>query len=98
MFTSFFFYYFLDCVNEKPYLCIPETKNVDNKLMKRIFLAMVASLCSVALFAQAEDLNPSDSIQRNDSLLMAHLDLIDQQEIPADTSVRQGTLKNGLTY
>ena len=66
--------------------------------MKRIFLAMVASLCSVALFAQAEDLNPSDSIQRNDSLLMAHLDIIDQQEIPLDTTVRQGVLKNGLTY
>lgn len=85
-------------MNEKPYLCIPETKNVDNKLMKRIFLAMAASLCCVALFAQAEDHNPSDSKQRNDSLLMAHLDIIDQQEIPLDTTVRQGVLKNGLTY
>lgn len=29
---------------------------------------------------------------------MAHLELIDRQEIPADTSVRRGVLKNGLTY
>ena len=34
----------------------------------------------------------------NDSLIMAHLDIIDQQEIPADTSVRLGVMKNGLTY
>ncbi len=66
--------------------------------MKRFFLAMTASLCCVALFAQTEDHNPSDSKQRNDSLLMAHLDIIEQQEIPLDTTVRQGVLKNGLTY
>ena len=66
--------------------------------MKRLFLAMAASLCCVALFAQAKDLNPSDSKQHNDSLLMAHLDIIEQQEIPLDTTVRQGVLKNGLTY
>ncbi len=66
--------------------------------MKRFFLAMTVSLCCVALFAQAEDHNPSDSKQRNDSLLKAHLDIIEQQEIPLDTTVRQGVLKNGLTY
>ena len=59
---------------------------------------MTASLCCVALFAQTEDHNPSDSKQRNDSLLMAHLDIIEQQEIPLDTTIRQGVLKNGLTY
>ena len=66
--------------------------------MKRFFLAMTASLCCVALFAQEKDHNPSGSKQRNDSLLMAHLDIIEQQEIPLDTTVRQGVLKNGLTY
>ena len=66
--------------------------------MKRIILAMAVSLCGVALFAQAKDSIPSNSQQRSDSLLMAHLDIIDQQEIPADTSIRQGVLKNGLTY
>ena len=33
-----------------------------------------------------------------DSLLLLHSDIIDQQAIPADTSVRTGVLKNGLTY
>ena len=33
-----------------------------------------------------------------DSLIMLHSDMIDQQVIPADTSVRTGVLKNGLTY
>ena len=66
--------------------------------MKRIFLAMAASLCCVALFAQEKDDKPSTSNPNSDSLLMAHLAVIDQQVIPADTSVRQGTLKNGLTY
>lgn len=36
--------------------------------------------------------------KRNDSLLMLHSHLIDQQVIPTDTSVRTGILKNGLTY
>lgn len=36
--------------------------------------------------------------EQDDSLLMAHLDVIDRQEIPADTSVRTGVLANGLTY
>lgn len=66
--------------------------------MKRLFLAMAASLCCVALFAQEKDDKPSTSNPNSDSLLMAHLDLIDQQEIPLDTTVRQGVLKNGLTY
>lgn len=59
---------------------------------------MAASLCCVALFAQEKDDKPSTSNPNSDSLLMAHLAVIDQQVIPADTSVRQGTLKNGLTY
>ena len=59
---------------------------------------MAVALNSVTLFAQEKDSIPSNSQQRSDSLLMAHLDIIDQQEIPADTSVRQGVLKNGLTY
>ena len=59
---------------------------------------MAASLCCVALFAQEKDDKPSTSNPNSDSLLMAHLDIIDQQEIPLDTTVRQGTLKNGLTY
>ena len=66
--------------------------------MKRIIMAMAVALNSVTLFAQEKDSIPSNSQQRSDSLLMAHLDIIDQQEIPADTSVRQGVLKNGLTY
>ena len=66
--------------------------------MKRLFLAMAASLCCVALFAQEKDDKPSTSNPNSDSLLMAHLAVIDQQEIPLDTTVRQGTLKNGLTY
>ena len=66
--------------------------------MKRLFMAMAALLCGVSLFAQAKDDEPSTIKQNVDSLVMAHLDLIDQQEIPADTSVRQGVLKNGLTY
>ncbi|MCR5313240.1 MAG: insulinase family protein [Bacteroidaceae bacterium] len=36
--------------------------------------------------------------KRRDSLIMLHSDIIDQQVIPADTSVRTGVLKNGLTY
>ena len=35
---------------------------------------------------------------RRDSLIMAHLDIIDRQAIPTDTSVRSGVLRNGLTY
>lgn len=66
--------------------------------MKRLFMAMVALLCCVALFAQEKNDKPSTSNPNSDSLLMAHLDIIDQQVIPADTSVRQGVLKNGLTY
>lgn len=64
--------------------------------MIRIILA--ASLCCVALFAQAKDDKPSTLEPNVDSLVMAHLAMIDQQVIPADTSVRQGVLKNGLTY
>ncbi len=36
--------------------------------------------------------------KRQDSLLMVNSNIIDQQVIPADTSVRMGVLKNGLTY
>lgn len=66
--------------------------------MKRIILAMAVSLCCVSLFAQEKDSIPSISQQRADSLVRAHMDIIDQQVIPADTSVRQGVLKNGLSY
>lgn len=40
----------------------------------------------------------AEAEKRRDSLIMLHSDLIDQQVIPADTSVRTGVLKNGLTY
>ena len=41
----------------------------------------------------------SDEKKRiQDSLLIAHMAIVDQQTIPADTSVRTGVLKNGLTY
>ena len=36
--------------------------------------------------------------KRMDSLLLLHSKVIDQQAFPADTSVRTGVLKNGLTY
>ena len=52
------------------------------------FFTLLLTLFSVSAFAQ----------EQNDSLLMAHLDVIDSQEIPVDTSVRKGVLKNGLTY
>ena len=55
--------------------------------MKRLATILIAFFC-VSTFAQV----------KNDSLIMAHLDIIDRQEIPADTSVRTGVLKNGLTY
>ncbi|MBQ9190344.1 MAG: hypothetical protein IJ142_01925, partial [Bacteroidaceae bacterium] len=55
--------------------------------MKRL-LNILITLFSVSAFAQETD----------DSLLMAHLEIIDRQEIPADTSVRKGVLKNGMTY
>lgn len=55
--------------------------------MKRL-LNILITLLSLSAFAQ----------ETNDSLLMAHLDVIDRQEIPVDTSVRKGVLKNGLTY
>ncbi len=40
----------------------------------------------------------AEAEKRRDSLIMLHSDMIDQQVIPADTSVRTGVLKNGLTY
>ena len=36
--------------------------------------------------------------KRRDSLIQLHSDVIDQQVMPADSSVRTGMLKNGLTY
>ena len=51
-------------------------------------LLMAFGLVSASCIAQ----------EQSDSLLMMHLDAIDRQEIPADTSVRIGVLKNGLTY
>ena len=54
----------------------------------KLFFTLLLTLFSVSAFAQ----------EQNDSLLMAHLDVIDRQEIPVDTSVRKGVLKNGLTY
>ena len=40
----------------------------------------------------------AEAKKRRDSLIMLHSDMIDKQAIPADTSVRTGVLKNGLTY
>ena len=40
----------------------------------------------------------AEAEKRRDSLIMLHSDIIDRQVIPADTSVRTGVLKNGLTY
>ena len=40
----------------------------------------------------------AEAEKRRDSLIMLHSDIIDQQVIPEDTSVRTGVLKNGLTY
>ena len=53
-----------------------------------LFFILFFALFSVSTFAQEKDY----------SLLMAHLEIIDRQEIPADTSVRKGVLKNGMTY
>ena len=54
----------------------------------KLFFTLLFTLFSVSAFAQ----------DQNDSLLMAHLDIIDRQEIPTDTAMRTGVLKNGLTY
>ncbi len=54
----------------------------------KLFFTLLFALFSVSAFAQ----------EQNDSLIMAHLDIIDRQEIPGDTAMRTGVLKNGLTY
>ena len=65
---------------------------------KAIIIALLAISSITSSVAQEEDSIPSNTQQRSDSLLRAHLDIIDQQVIPTDTSVRQGVLKNGLSY
>jgi predicted Zn-dependent peptidase len=62
----------------------------------RLYLTLfVALLCSEA-FAQSGIKDEAGT--KKDSLLLAHMDIIDRQVIPEDTSVRTGVLKNGLTY
>ena len=62
----------------------------------RLFLTLLVVLLCNEAFAQSGDNNGAGT--KKDSLLLAHIDIIDRQEIPEDTSVRTGVLKNGLTY
>jgi len=54
--------------------------------MKLLSLILLTLFCS------------SGFAQEGQNLELSHLDEIDKQVIPADTSVRTGVLKNGLTY
>ena len=54
--------------------------------MKVLSLILLASFCL------------SGFAQEGQKSVLAHLDEIDKQVIPADTSIRTGVLKNGLTY
>ena len=65
---------------------------------KAIIIALLAIISITSSVAQEEDSISSNTQQRSDSLPRAHSDIIDQQVIPADTSVRQGVLKNGLDF
>ena len=57
--------------------------------MKLLFAALLA-LISTTVFSQEEE--------EEFKFELAHADIIGQQEIPEDTTVRKGTLPNGLTY
>lgn len=57
-----------------------------SKAMKLLSLILLTLFCS------------SGFAQEGQNLELSHLDEIDKQVIPADTSVRTGVLKNGLTY
>ncbi len=52
----------------------------------KFFLSIVFTLVSIVAFSQEE------------CTLFAHQDKIDQQVIPADSTVRKGVLANGMTY
>ena len=54
--------------------------------MKLLSLILLTLFCSFGFAQEGQNLE------------LSHLDEIDKQVIPADTSVRTGVLKNGLTY